>query len=181
MTKNNSTVMLGSENISLRTLSLDECQDYYVDWLNNPRVNQYLETRFKLQTLDTIAEYIKSVSYDDANYHFAIFRKDTDTHIGNIKLGPINKIHRSAEVSYFIGDVSSWGSGFASEAIQAVVRFAFNELGLYRIQAGVYDSNIGSVKCLEKCGFELEGKLRGKFMGTNGDRVSSLIYGLLRE
>ena len=48
---------------------------------------------------------------------FAI--KTTDKHIGNIKLGPINWIHRYGDISLLIGDKDYWGKGIATEAIRA--------------------------------------------------------------
>lgn len=59
-------------------------------------------------------------------------------------------------MSYFIGEKNAWGKGFATEAIQLVTHFAFEQLHLHRLQAGLYASNIGSGKALEKAGYHLE-------------------------
>ncbi|MGK0468891.1 GNAT family N-acetyltransferase, partial [Clostridium sp.] len=59
------------------------------------------------------------------------------------------------------------GKGYMTEAIKLVVRFAFNELSLHRIEAGVMPTNIGSITVLEKAGFCKEGIAR-KNVKING-------------
>ena len=81
-------------------------------------------------------------------------------HIGNIKLGPIHWLHRRADLSLFIGERKYWGQGYASEAIALVRDWAFRELDLQKLNAGIYSGNHGSRRAFEKCGFELEGTLR---------------------
>ena len=78
-------------------------------------------------------------------------------HIGNIKLGPIHWLHRRADLSLFIGERKYWGQGYASEAIALVRDWAFRELDLQKLNAGIYSGNHGSRRAFEKCGFELEG------------------------
>jgi len=47
-----------------------------------------------------------------------------------------------------------WGKGYATEAVRLLIKFAFEELDLLRIYAKIYEYNIGSMKVLEKTGFE---------------------------
>jgi len=60
------------------------------------------------------------------------------------------------ELGYWLG-VSYWGQGFATEAIRAVIDYAFADLMLESIQAGARVTNPASRRVLEKCGFQWTG------------------------
>jgi ribosomal-protein-alanine N-acetyltransferase len=166
--------------IDLRPIAESDCTNRYVQWLSDPAVNRYLETRWTPQDLDSIREFVSRMMRSRDSYLFAIIERGSGQHIGNIKLGPVSSHHRCADISYFLGDRSSWGRGFASEAIGLVVQFGFQTLELHRIQAGLYRSNTGSVKALERNGFRYEGCWRGQL--RSGDEWEDhLWFGLLRE
>ena len=67
--------------------------------------------------------------------------------IGNIKLGPINFIHKTGEISYFIGEKELWGKGYTTLAIKEIIKIA-KKMGLKKLKAGLYEMNIGSKKVL---------------------------------
>ena len=111
----------------------------------------------------------------------AIIKRDSDQHIGNIKIGPISRVHRCAEFSYFIGEVDCWGRGFGTEAVGLAAGLAFDVLGLFRLQAGVYSSNLSSIRVLMKNGFVQEGRMRLALVTQEPMRDDRLWFGLLRN
>jgi RimJ/RimL family protein N-acetyltransferase len=117
---------------------------------------------------------------DPWSYLFCIIDRQDGRHVGNVKLGPVSPRHLCADVSYFIGERSCWGRGLASEAIGLTADFGFRFLGLNRVQAGVYGSNLGSVKALERNGFRAEGCWRRQ-LRSGQDWEDHLWFGLLRE
>ena len=108
-----------------------------------------------------------------------IFRKEEGIHIGNVKLGPIVSEHARSPIGYIIGDRSSWGTGYASEAIHAVARHALDTMSLEKITAGCYETNVGSSKALLKAGFKHEATVPSDVI-CEGHRVASLYYGMQR-
>jgi len=171
---------LKSKNIYLRMVELTDCNQKYFNWLNDNEVNQFLETRWSVQTLESIKNFVEEIRNSDHSYLFAIMKDEK--HIGNIKIGPIHKIYKSADVSYFIGDKSQWGRGVATEAIKLVTDFGFNTLGLHRLQAGAFEINIGSQKALEKNGYIKEATYRkNAFIKQGGEYVNSYVYGILKD
>lgn len=166
------------ERVRLRLLELADCTPRYLAWLQDPLVIQFLETRWHPQSLDSISAFVTAMIASTDSCLFGIHVDDR--HIGNIKLGPINAYHAYADLSYFIGDRDQWGRGYASEAISIVTRFAFSTVGLHRVQAGLYASNLASARALEKAGFLREGALVDQLRGVDGweDHVW---YGLNRE
>lgn len=166
------------DRVQLRLCTLHDCTERYVAWLADPLVARYLETRWRPQTLADVREFVASMLGADHSYLFAIVFQGQ--HVGNIKVGPINRFHAHADVSYFVGDRSVWGQGIATDAIRVICRVAFDRLGLHRVQAGLYASNGGSRRALEKAGFQLEGNFRRQLQGAEGWE-DHLWFGLLRD
>ena len=171
--------VLEGDIISLRQISLQDCTNKYVEWLNDPEVNQYLETRWYKQDISTIRGFVKSQLENNDSFLFAIIYNEDNRHIGNIKIGPINKNHNHADISYFIGDKSLWNKGIASEAIPIICKYGFEELNLHRLESGVYCEAVGSWKALEKNGFEREGIFRDQVL-SNNQYIDVYRYGILK-
>lgn len=103
----------------------------------------------------------------DQEYSFGIFLIGTEELIGNIAL---SDILRGPLQNCFIGyylDKHHNGKGYMTEAVSLVVSYAFYELKLHRIEAGVMPHNKGSIHVLEKVGFHREGIAR-KNVKING-------------
>lgn len=172
--------VLVGKKIILRTVSESDCNNAYISWMNDYETNYYMETRWNEQTLETIIDFVNSVAKSQDSYLFAIIDQSSSTHIGNIKLGPINQKYKYAEISYFIGDKKFRGMGYAQEAVELVCEYGFTVLQLHRIQTGVIDGNTRSEKVLVANGFLLEGRLRHKFI-RDGVYLDHLIYGRLNR
>lgn len=85
----------------------------------------------------------------------------------------LGKSHR-AEVGYWLAK-PYWGKGIMTETVKKVSDFGFQEFGLVRITANVFDFNIGSARVLEKVGFQLEGNLR-KHYKKDGNIFDGKLY-----
>lgn len=136
--------------IYLRDINASDCADRYLSWMNEPTVNQYLESRHRVQTIDSLKQFVSGTISSNDNYMFAVIYKPTDEHVGNIKIGPIHPIYKNAFIGYLIGEEEYWGKGLATEAINLATKFCFERLMLNKVAAGVYATNIGSKRALEK-------------------------------
>jgi len=168
------------KSIYLRKVRPEDVNEDYHGWMNNPEVNRYMETRFTSQTMDEIRSYVAKMADKADEIFLAICLKDGDRHIGNIKLGPINKFHHFAYISLFIGEKSYWGKGIATEAISLVKDFAFEKLGLHRLMAGCYADNVSSARAFEKAGFQREGLEKEKWL-CEGKYVDGLLLGAVNK
>lgn len=174
---------LRGNNVYLRSICEEDCNSRYLEWLSDHEVNRYLETRWEVQTLEKISTFVEGIKASTDSYIFAIMAKDGTNefqHIGNIKIGPINFRYSFADVSYFIGNKQMWGRGFATEAIRLITDFGFSQLGLYRMQAGVFERNLGSRIALERNGYKLEGCLRKQIYSNEG-LEDHMLFGILKE
>ena len=116
----------------------------------------------------------------DNNILFAIVDKESEKHIGNIKLGNIHPVHKYADIGLIIGDKSYWGQGIATNAISLVSKYAFNNLNLRKVFAGVYENNIGSIKAFEKCGFKKAYVKKDTYF-FDGKYIDALVFELYNE
>jgi [ribosomal protein S5]-alanine N-acetyltransferase len=91
---------------------------------------------------------------DSSQVNFAI---DVDGKaVGSIGFHLMSDVYqRNVEVGYWLGE-KYWGQGIASEALNALVKYIFRNYSVNRIFANVFETNIASMKVLEKCGFAKE-------------------------
>lgn len=103
----------------------------------------------------------------DKEYSFGIFLKENDCLIGDLDLtGVLRDVLQCCYIGYSL-DSKYNGKGYMTEAVRLVAEYGFNQLHLHRIVAGVMPTNIGSLRVLEKVGFEKEGIAR-KNVKING-------------
>jgi ribosomal-protein-alanine N-acetyltransferase len=169
-----------TQRLYLRPLSAEDCTQTYVDWLNDPQVNRFLETRYARQTLDSVLEFVNAVNGREHEHLFGIFLRAGNLHIGNIKIGPVGLRHPLADISLFLGDRRCWGQGYATEAIMALSRHAFDALGVRKISASMYAPNLGSYHAFLKAGYRQEGVRRRHYL-LDGDLCDVFELGLSPE
>ena len=90
--------------------------------------------------------------------NFAIVRRADSCFIGEIGIMR-NQSHDNAEMGYWIGK-PYWNEGYGTEAAGAVIRYAFEHLGLNRVYAAHYTRNPPSGRILQKIDMTYEGCLR---------------------
>lgn len=168
-------LQLIGDKIYLRRLQESDFTERYVRWLNDPETNRYMEFRFTVWTREKLIQYM-SERQANAEYFLAICMRDDDLHIGNIKLGSIDRDHLRADIGLMIGDKAYRGRGLATEAIRLVTDFAFTKIRLQKLVAGAYIDNVASIKAFEKCGFTREGCLKDH-ASSDGKRVDVILLG----
>ena len=94
---------------------------------------------------------------EDASEFFVICRNEDEKTVGAINLSQIfYKSFQNAYLGYSLG-VNYTGKGFMTEAINLILRFAFKDLKLHRIEANIQPHNSAWIKVVKRCGFSLEG------------------------
>lgn len=167
-----------NKNCYLKVLTDKDIKNNYVNWLNDYEITKYTEQKKTVHTKASIKKFVNDKLNSKADLHFGIFFKNE--HIGNIKLGPINWEHLNSEISYFIGEKKYWGQGIASQVVKSLVMFAFEKIGLEKINAGYYKNNIASKKVFKKCGFLIEGERINNF-SFEEERINSILVGIVKE
>lgn len=166
--------MQKAQYIYTRLLSLNDANDVLQFELDNQEF-------FQTYTMKRPSEYYKldfqkdlinqkiAKAKNDIEYNFGIFKIDNDELIGTIGLFRILRDPlQSAIIGYSLSKNHN-GKGYATEAVKLVLDYGFTILKLHRIEAGVMPHNLGSIRVLEKAGFEKEGisksnvKINGKW------------------
>jgi RimJ/RimL family protein N-acetyltransferase len=171
--------MIGLQ-IYLRPLESADLNERYLGWLNDPEVTKYLETGTFPTTMRDLEKFYASVTGSPSEVIFAVIDRGTDEHIGNVKLGPINWLHRRSMFGIMIGDKRFWGKGVGEEVTRLMVEYAFYRLNLHRVGLVVFEEHESAIRCYQNVGFQLEGKLREQ-MYQEGAYKNHLWMGLLRS
>jgi len=167
-------------DIYLRCLSDDDVTEEYVNWMNNKKINQYMETRHQSWSLSEIKDYVNRQNMSGDQLFLGIFLF-SGKHIGNIKLGVISTLHSLASISLFIGALDCQGKGYSIQAINLLKYYVFHVLGLKKIIAGMYADNTASLKAFLKSGFQLEGIFKNHYELGNGKRTDIFQVGCLSQ
>jgi ribosomal-protein-alanine N-acetyltransferase len=171
---------LSGRRVYLREVRPEDVNENYYRWMSDPDVTRFLESRFFPNSLASLRQYATDKQGDRDNVFLAILLHENHRHIGNIKLGPIDWIHRRGEVGILIGEKDCWGKGYAAEAIGLLVDYAFDRLNLHKVTAGCYATNEGSTRTFEKAGFVREG-LRKQHCFCEGSYVDVVLLGRVRQ
>jgi len=100
--------------------------------------------------------------------------------VGGIGLTLKNDVwRRSAEMGYWLGE-GHWGRGIATEAVRAMVGYAFATLSICRLYAGAFAWNPASMRVLDKAGFTREAVLK-KAVTKDGRTIDLALYVIVRD
>ena len=113
-------------------------------------------------------------------YPFLIFDISRHILVGGITLSNVRRgIAQTGTLGYWIGARHA-RRGYMTEAVRVLVRHAFEELGLHRVEAACIPANVASRRLLEKCGFRREGYAR-RYLRINGEWRDHLLFAILAE
>lgn len=110
---------------------------------------------------------------------FFIFEQASGDFVGSISLHHIDWEAGCFEVGYWLRTRYT-GQGYISETLRGLCRFAFEQLNARRLEIRCDALNTRSAAVAERCGFQLEGRLRQNALNAEGTLRNTLIYGLLR-
>lgn len=114
-----------------------------------------------------------------ATMQFVIVLRDGRRPIGTLAVFHFEESVGSAEIGYVLGR-EHWGKGLMTEVLVGFVEFAFETLGLKRLEAELDPRNAASVKVLERVGFSHEGHRRRNYL-SKGEVTDTGLYGMLSQ
>ncbi|HKO96384.1 MAG TPA: GNAT family N-acetyltransferase [Pyrinomonadaceae bacterium] len=171
--------IINAPRVRLRRVAEDDVESLYRIF-SNPEVMRYwsfpplVDREAAVKLLSDIHEGFRR----QAMMKWGIARLSDDQLIGTATLFNLDLNHRRGEIGYGL-DRAEWGKGYMQEALRALLEYAFNTLNLHRIEADVDPRNTGSIRTVEKLGFQREGYLRERWQ-VSGEIQDALFFGLLR-
>ncbi len=153
----------------------------YGDWASDEEVTRYLlwaAHKSQEETESLLKSWIEDYK-NAAAYLWCIEWKETAEPIGSIGVTKMIEQAQLVELGYFISR-RYWHQGIATEALQAVMDFFFDEVGVNRVESRHDPRNPYSGKVMEACGMRYEGtRIEADF--NNSGICDEVLYGLTRK
>jgi len=172
---------LAGKTVSLRPIT-EKDAPMFVRWLNEPEARRYLRVLFPITP-----ESEKKWNADSADMstkserlNLAIILNDGEQLIGDVGLHEMSWPDGTAWLGIMIGDKACWGMGCAVEAATIFLDYAFGELGMRKILAGIYEPNARSRSVAKKIGFTLAGVHKDEVF-VDGKFRDGCIYELFKD
>ena len=175
------TQSLETKRLILRPFTEADAPAMFRNWASDPLVTEYLIWSAYTAESD-VADYLRSVvkQYERADcYEWAIVLKELGEPVGSIGVVNLREMIEAAEIGYCIGR-RWWRRGIVPEAVTAVMRFLFEQVGVNRIEAKHDVRNPASGTVMKKCGMTYEGTLRQGARYNQG-LCDAALYSILKE
>lgn len=166
---------LGTENLEtsrliLRKFKIEDAEAMYKNWASDKEVVKYLTWPAHDSisvTKEVLKEWTKNYSRKDY-YQWAIVLKEKGFEpIGSIGVNYYDDDISMVHIGYCIGR-QWWHNGITSEALQCVMKFLFEKVGVKRIESRHDPRNQNSGEVMKKCGMKYEGTLRNSDRNNQG-------------
>jgi|YelNatPaOPRAMG01_1025707.scaffolds.fasta_scaffold160394_1 RimJ/RimL family protein N-acetyltransferase len=172
--------MIYGDRLRLRAIERTDLPSF-VQWLNDPQVRLYLSLDLPISQAaeEQWFEAMLNAPAEERPLAIEVQEGDTWKLIGNAGFSHIDWRARSAEIGLFIGEKSYWDKGHGTQVMQLLLRHGFETLNLNRIFLHVLAENQRAIRCYEKVGFVLEGRLR-QAAYRRGNYQDVLVMSMLR-
>lgn len=146
-------MVIKTQRLILRPWEEEDAESLY-EYAKSPAVGPIAGWQVHT-SVENSREIIKNVLQAAETY--AVCLKTDNRAIGSISLFSLAQSHTKVddsemEMGFWIG-VPFWGNGYIPEAVRALQKHAFENLGCTALWCGYYDGNEKSKRCQEKCGF----------------------------
>jgi len=166
-------IQLGNDNLKIRSFKVEDRNRLAVLCNNKNIWNNLRDFIPHPYTEEDAMEFIQFSQNEIPQKTFAI--EHNGELVGCIGLVAQSDIYKyNAEMGYWVAE-PYWGMGIASKAVELITAYAFHDLSLMRIYAGVFDSNKASQRVMEKNGFKLDSILE-KSVFKNGQFCNEYRY-----
>jgi len=152
--------LIAGKKVRLRPIERDDLPRF-VEWFSDPEVRRYLSMYLPL-SLAQEERWFEHLLEQLEKQKVVMLTIETSegADIGNVSLFDIHWKERHAELGIMIGERDYWSQGYGSDAVQTMLRVAFEEMNLHRVFLRVHADNARGIRCYEKVGFQKEGTLR---------------------
>ena len=175
------TEELETERLILRRFALNDAEKVLANWANDDEVTKYLMWLSHKDinvTINVLKEWIQNYE-NNSFYQWAIVLKEINEPIGSISIVKQMDEIKMVHVGYCIGK-KWWNKGITSEALNSLIKFFFEKVGINRIESRHDLNNQNSGKVMLKCGMKCEGiKRQGDY--NNQGVCDSVEYAILAE
>jgi RimJ/RimL family protein N-acetyltransferase len=138
------------EKLELVKATIDDVDEEYVGWLNNPKINKFIEK--KNSTMEDCKRYVsKMITTPDNRIFFIVVDSQK---IGTVTISNIDHDKNNCTIGIMIGNDKYLHKGYGLTALENVIKYIGNELGITAINIGCDIDNIPAIECYHKVGFK---------------------------
>jgi RimJ/RimL family protein N-acetyltransferase len=159
-------IKLYEGKILIRPLKINDLAQTII-WLKDPEINKFLAATFEDLDLKKELDWFYEMNNSHIDFIFAVEDKKNKRYIGSCGLHKIDWANSTCEFGIVIGDKEYWGKNFGTDAINGIVKIAFEKLNLNKIKLFVYEYNKRAICAYKKCGFEIKDILKGDHLFEN--------------
>ena len=168
---------LQGEMITLRPIRPDDAEAMW-EMLADPEGNRLTGTTRTFSRAE-IDAWCASRATAEGRYDFAVTANGDDTFRGEIVLNEVDEVVRSANLRLSMGPTYR-GRGYGTEGIMLMLGFAFDGIGLHRVELDVLSINARAKSLYENLGFRVEGRKRDAYRDGPG-YCDAIIMSLLED
>lgn len=142
------TVLIETDRLILRKCRESDYKESFLYCCSDPelcRLQGFDIHKSDETTRRSFKEKVEQYKADDSFYEWAIVRKEDNQFMGEIALVHYNEENNSIELGYHLGRVFR-GNGYMQEALNAILKFAFEELNIDQVYALILNNNTNSQK-----------------------------------
>ena len=172
-----SECILEGERVRLRPMQESDLP-HFVEWLADHEVTRWLAALGDPPTLEDEFAWYEAKRSDPDTVTWSIDTLDGGL-IGNVELR-VAPHARRAEMGIAIQDRTQWSQGFGTDVVRLVLRYAFTEADLNRVELTTDEQNARAIRCYEKCGFVREGLLRQHRL-VDGEFGNTVLMAVLKD
>jgi len=169
MSTHKGTQTIETSRLILRRARRDDAEPMFRNWASDPEVTKYLTwpTHSSLAISEmVIGSWVREYE-KDSYYQWMIVLKEIGEPIGSISVVRQNDRVEEAEIGYCIGS-RWWHRGIMTEALNAVIKYLFTEVGMNRVAARHDPNNPHSGRVMRKCGMKYEGTTHASDRNNQG-------------
>jgi RimJ/RimL family protein N-acetyltransferase len=174
------TGKLEGETVELRRHAREN-YGLYARWYGDPEIWHLTSWALSPLNRSAVEKLFEDRELSPIDDSFAIHIKDDKEPVGVISLMNISDTNASAELSVIVGHPDDRHQGYGTEAIELLIRYAFEELGLNRVGLSAFDFNGEAISAYEKLGFAVEGRYRQAIKRNSGFHDAILMSILKNE
>lgn len=172
-------IKLQADRIYLAALEREDCRKLYREFeydFSSPA--EELNMGHSAENADKWFEEIQSLQ-GSVNVRLGIFLNSGEV-IGDIALQNIDRTNRKCDIGMGMNKLEHRCKGYGKEAVRLMLWYAFENLGLERVEANTLSVNTAAQRSLEQTGFTLEGVQR-RAVYLRGNYVDRMMYAMLSE
>ena len=177
------TQTLETERLILRRIKKTDAEEAFRNWTNDPKTARYVlwDVHKDVNVTRKLFEEWENDYNKEYTYKWVVYVKELNEIIGTIDIVKKNIEFKTCEIGYCYGS-KYWNKGYGTEALKAVIKYLFKEVGFELIDIRYQEENIASGRVMEKAGLKYEATLKERLIDkVTGKRANLVIYSLTKE